>query len=35
MIDKKELCKKLFFLYPRIGECDIEVKVEFDRDQNS
>jgi hypothetical protein len=35
MIDKKELCQKIIELYPDIGECGIDVKVEFDEDQNT
>lgn len=35
MIDKEELCQKIISLYPDIGQCGIDVKVEFDEDQNS
>jgi len=35
MIDKEELCEKIIALYPDIGECGIDVKVEFDEGQNS
>jgi hypothetical protein len=35
MIDKEELCEKIIALYPDIGKCGIDVKVEFDEDQNS
>lgn len=35
MIDKEELCKKIIELYPDIGECGIDVKVEFDEDQDT
>ncbi len=35
MIDKEELCKKIIDLYPDIGQCGIDVNVEFDEDQNS
>jgi hypothetical protein len=35
MIDKEELCQKIIALYPDIGECGIDVKVEFDDDQNT
>ena len=35
MIDKEELCQKIVALYPDIGECDIDVKVDFDADQNT
>ncbi|MDJ0721391.1 MAG: hypothetical protein QNJ04_07165 [Desulfobacterales bacterium] len=30
MIDKKELCAKIQELYPDIGECGIDVEVEYD-----
>jgi hypothetical protein len=35
MIDKEELCRKIIELYPDIGECGIDVNVEFDKDQNT
>ncbi|MGD8492168.1 MAG: hypothetical protein PVI38_09930 [Desulfobacterales bacterium] len=35
MIDKKELCQKIVALYPDVGQCGIDVKVEFDQDQNT
>ena len=35
MIDKKELCRKIIELYPDIGQCGIDVNVEFDEDQNT
>ncbi|MEJ2728871.1 MAG: hypothetical protein P8185_10235 [Deltaproteobacteria bacterium] len=35
MIDSEELCEKIIELYPDIGECGIDVKVEFDENQNS
>lgn len=35
MIDKKELCQKIIELYPDIGECGIDVNVEFDEDQDT
>ena len=35
MINKKELCQKIISLYPDIGQCGIDVNVEFDEDQNS
>jgi len=31
MIDKKELCDKIRRLYPDIGECGIDVDVEYDQ----
>lgn len=30
MHDKKELCAKIIDLYPEIGECGINVDVDFD-----
>ena len=35
MINKEELCQKIIALYPDIGQCGIDVNVEFDKDQNS
>jgi len=35
MIDKKELCDKIRRLYPDIGECGIDVDVEYDKGQKS
>jgi hypothetical protein len=35
MINKNELCEKIRTIYPDIGECGIDVNVEFDEDQNS
>jgi hypothetical protein len=35
MIDKKELCEKIRQLYPDIGECGIDVNVEFDEEQKA
>ena len=35
MIDKEELCQKIIALYPDIGQCGIDVNVEFDEDQNT
>lgn len=35
MIDKKELCDKIRTLYPDIGECGIDVAVDYDRQQKS
>lgn len=32
MIDKDELCRKIKDIYPDIGECGIDVKVAFDRE---
>jgi hypothetical protein len=30
MVDKKELCEKIRAIYPDIGECGIDVDVEYD-----
>jgi len=30
MQDKKELCEKIRSIYPEIGECGIDVDVEYD-----
>ncbi|MCU0604294.1 MAG: hypothetical protein MUC33_16720 [Desulfobacterales bacterium] len=35
MIDRKTLCDKIRQLYPDIGECGIDVDVEFDPAQKS
>jgi hypothetical protein len=35
MIDKKELCDKIRTLYPDIGECGIDVAVDYDHQQKS
>lgn len=35
MIDKGELCEKIRTIYPDIGECGINVDVEYDDDQKS
>ena len=35
MIEKEELCKKIIALYPDIGQCGIDVNVEFDKEQNT
>ncbi len=33
MHDKNELCEKIRKLYPDIGECGIDVRVDYDLDQ--
>jgi hypothetical protein len=33
MIDKSELCEKIISIYPDIGQCGIEVQVEYDEKQ--
>jgi hypothetical protein len=35
MVDKKELCDKIRQLYPDIGDCGIDVDVEYDQAQKS
>ncbi|MGB7918629.1 MAG: hypothetical protein WCF40_01095 [Desulfobacterales bacterium] len=35
MYDKAELCEKIRSIYPDIGECGIDITVEFDQDQKS
>ena len=30
MHDKKELCEKIKSIYPEIGECAVDVKINFD-----
>ncbi len=35
MIDKEELCQKIIALYPDIGQCGLDVNVEFDAEQNA
>lgn len=34
MIDKNELCEKIINIYPDIGQCGIEVQVEYDESQS-
>ncbi len=34
MHDKKELCDKIVKLYPEIGQCDIDVMVDWDTSKN-
>ena len=35
MIDKNELCEKIRKLYPDIGECGIDVNVDYDKEQQA
>ncbi len=35
MIDKKELCDKIQEIYPEIGECGIDLAVDYDKRQNA
>ena len=34
MYSKDELCKKITTLYPEIGECGIDIDVDFDKKKN-
>lgn len=33
MIDKAQLCEKIVAIYPDIGQCGIDVEVEYDDEQ--
>ncbi len=35
MVDKQALCEKIRKLYPDIGECGIDIEVEFDKTQST
>jgi hypothetical protein len=35
MYSKEELCEKIRKIYPDIGECGIDLKVEWDGEQNT
>jgi hypothetical protein len=35
MIDKNELCDKIRSIYPEIGECGIDVDVDYDQSKKS
>jgi hypothetical protein len=35
MYDKSELCEKIRTIYPDIGECGIDIDVDYDQDQKS
>lgn len=34
MVDKAELCNKIREIYPDIGECGIDVDVDYDQEQD-
>lgn len=34
MHDKKQLCDKIRSIYPEIGECGIDVDVDYDKDMD-
>jgi hypothetical protein len=33
MIDKAQLCEKIMEIYPGIGQCGIDIEVEYDDEQ--
>ena len=35
MLDNNELCEKIRSLYPDIGECGIDITVDYDTEQNA
>ena len=35
MHDKKELCSRIVDMYPEIGQCDIDVAVDWDKEKNA
>ena len=35
MVDKAELCEKIKSIYPDIGECGIDIKVEYDDEKHA
>lgn len=35
MFDKDDLCKKITELYPEIGECGIDITVDFDKSRDA
>jgi hypothetical protein len=35
MVDKKDLCEKIRAMYPDIGECGIDIDVEYDDDKKA
>ena len=35
MISKEALCNKIHELYPQIGVCDIDLKVDWDEERNA
>ncbi|WP_456432564.1 hypothetical protein [Thermosulfuriphilus sp.] len=34
-VDRESLCKKIEEIYPQIGQCNIDVKVDFDEETNT
>jgi hypothetical protein len=35
MYNEKELCEKITSIYPEIGECGIDLNVDFDQSKNT
>lgn len=35
MVDKAKLCEKIRSIYPDIGECGIDIDVDYDEDKQS
>lgn len=35
MIDKQKLCEKIREIYPDIGQCDIDLKTEYDEEKGA
>ena len=35
MVSKETLCEKIHDLYPQIGECDVDLNVNWDEDRNA
>ena len=35
MYDKAEICNKIKSIYPDIGECGIDIEVDYDEEQSS
>lgn len=35
MVDKKEICDRIIAIYPEIGECGINVDVDWDNEKNT
>ena len=35
MHDKQELCSRIVDMYPEIGQCDIDVAVDWDKEKNA
>ena len=35
MHDKQELCKKIVEMYPELGQCNIDIVVDYDDEKNA